>query len=104
MVTANPIIKRSISGPIFTTDFPDPSIYHDGDTWYVFGSQSIYDNKDTRIQLATSTDFVTWTYHQGYDALSSVPGWAIDDGNVWAPDVNKLVSHSCLSSPMLTNH
>ena len=84
-------IKRAVNGPVIDTDFPDPSVIKVGDTWYAFGSQSVYDNKNIHIQIATSTDFATWTLSQGADALPNVPSWAIDDGNVWAPDVNQLV-------------
>lgn len=73
------------------TDFPDPSLISVDGTYYAFASQSGYTNKDTKIQLATSTDFDSWTY-TGQDALPDLPSWAKDDGAVWAPDVNQLVS------------
>jgi len=84
--------KRSVNGPVITTDFPDPSIISVDGTWYAFGTQSIYDHTNIHIQVATSKDFNTWTLMQGTDALPNLPGWAANDGNVWAPDVNQLVS------------
>ena len=103
--SALPLAKRSFSGPVvrqlpivevksqanddqINSDFPDPSIVPLDGTWYAFGTQSIYDNTNIKVQLATSTDFNSWELRQGYDALGSLPSWA-DSGNpqVWAPDV-----------------
>ena len=100
-VTALPVknVKRSVSGPVLSVDFPDPSVIKVGNTWYAFGTQSVYDNTNIHIQVATSPDFSTWTLSQGTDALPNLPGWASNDGNVWAPDVNQLVSLP--SSPLL---
>lgn len=83
--------KRSVNGPVISTDFPDPSIINVGGTWYAFGTQSIYNYTNIHIQVASSTDFNTWTLHMGQDALPNLPGWAANDGEVWAPDVNQLV-------------
>ena len=92
-VVAYPVknVKRSVNGPVLSVDFPDPSVIQVGDTWYAFGTQSVYDNTEIHIQVATSKDFSTWTLSQGTDALPNLPGWASNDGNVWAPDVNQLV-------------
>ncbi|KAF2156088.1 glycoside hydrolase family 43 protein [Myriangium duriaei CBS 260.36] len=89
------IMSRQATSGI-STDFPDPSVLYDGNTWYVFASQSEYDNKNIHIQLAQSTDFNTWTLQQGYDALPQLPSWAVDNGAVWAPDINKLADGSYL--------
>lgn len=83
---------RSFSG--ITTDFADPSIHFDGDTWYCFASQSGHDNKNIHIQLAQSTDFKTWTYQSGWDVMPVLPAWASPKHQVWAPDINQLV---CIS-------
>lgn len=84
---ALPLSKRSTTGPVVTSDFPDPSIIKVGDTWYAFGTQSRYDNTNIKIQVATSQDFTSWSLVQGKDALGSLPAWAVDQGNTWAPDV-----------------
>jgi len=93
-ISAAPVqrVKRAVSGPVISSDFPDPSIIKVDTTWYAFGSQSAYDNKNIHVQVATSQDFATWTLQQNVDALPSLPGWAADDGQVWAPDINELVS------------
>ena len=85
-------VKRAVSGPVLSGDFPDPSVIKVGNTWYAFGSQSLYDNTNIHIQVATSQDFSTWTLSSGTDALPNLPSWASNDGNVWAPDVNQIVS------------
>lgn len=69
--------------------FPDPSLIKDGDIWYAFGTQSRYDFKDVKVQLATSQDFDTWIV-TGNDALADLPPWAnADDPQVWAPSVSR---------------
>lgn len=60
--------QQPSSGPVIASDFPDPSIIHVNDTWYAFGTQSMYDHQDIRVQLATSIDFETWTL-TGHDAM-----------------------------------
>lgn len=81
------------NSPVITTDFPDPSIIKVDDTWYAFGTHSLYDNTDINIQVATSSDFSSWSLSQGTDALPNLPSW-VDASNplTWAPDVNLLVS------------
>lgn len=67
--SAFPLTKRqTLSAPVITTDFPDPSIICVDSTWYAFGTQSIFDYRDIRVQLATSNDFETWTL-TGEDAM-----------------------------------
>lgn len=39
LVDCAPLLKRAPSGPVITSDFPDPSIVHIGDIWYAFGTQ-----------------------------------------------------------------
>jgi beta-xylosidase len=87
--------KRSISGAVITVDFPDPSIVKVDNGWYAFGTQSIYDNKNIHIQVASSSDFNYWSLHNGQDALPNLPGW-VDASNplVWAPDILHLVSNA----------
>lgn len=87
-------IKRGESGPHITTDFPDPSIFHDTDgTWYAFATQSAYDNTNIHVQIASSSDWSTWTLHQSQDALPNLPSWVnSSDPKIWAPDINQLVS------------
>jgi hypothetical protein len=76
--------------PVVTTNFPDPSLALDSsngsDVWYAFSTQT----GKVNVQLASSPDFSTWTLHDGYDALPTVPSWARKPphAGVWAPDVN----------------
>ncbi|KAL1584703.1 hypothetical protein WHR41_06910 [Cladosporium halotolerans] len=89
--SAFPLTKRNVIGPVVDTDFPDPSIIRVGSTWYAFGTQSIYDHTNIKVQFATSSDFNTWSLHEGHDALRTLPPW-VDASNpkVWAPDVFQL--------------
>jgi len=83
-------IKQAISG-----DFPDPSIWSNGKTWWAFSTTS----HGINTQVATSPDFNTWTLQQGLDALPTPGAWvARPYSNIWAPDVFRNVSHHPLSS------
>jgi beta-xylosidase len=85
---SSPISKRSVTGPVIDTDFPDPSIIQVGSTWYAFGTQSLFDYKNIKTQLATSSDFENWDLRENYDALRTLPSWVdMEDPRIWAPDV-----------------
>ncbi|KAF2145987.1 glycoside hydrolase family 43 protein [Aplosporella prunicola CBS 121167] len=82
---AVPIVKRSVNGPVISSDFPDPSIRRVGDTWYAFGTT--VNNGAIHVQIAKSSDFQSWTV-TGKDALPNLPSWVYKDKPlVWAPDV-----------------
>lgn len=88
IASAAPLEQRQANlRPVISTDFPDPSIIKVGDTWYAFASQSLYDFRDIKIQVATSKDFATWTLMEGYDALGTMAPWSRSD--VWAPSVHR---------------
>ncbi|KAJ9628489.1 hypothetical protein H2203_002388 [Taxawa tesnikishii (nom. ined.)] len=69
------LTARSESGPVISTNFPDPSIIKVG---------------------TTSTDFSSWTLLTNSDgswkdALPTLPSWVPSDNyNTWAPDVRQL--------------
>ncbi|KAK8247059.1 putative endo-arabinase [Phyllosticta capitalensis] len=86
LVSAAPLEKRAPSGPVISSNFPDPSIIKVGGTWYSFGT-NLGDSTVPHVQIATSTDFKTWTL-TGDDALPNLPAWvATGTPAVWAPDV-----------------
>lgn len=88
LTSAAPLARRDERGPVVTTDFPDPAIIKVDNTWYAFGTQSAFDYKDIKIQVATSTDFNSWSIVQGKDAVGKLPSWVNStDPLVWAPDV-----------------
>lgn len=90
-------IKRSESGPHTSTDFPDPAILNVDGTWWAFGTQSQFDNTNIHTQIASSSDFSTWSVLEGQDALPNLPSW-VDASNplVWAPDINVLADGTFL--------
>lgn len=112
-VDAAPLGKRDQLEPVITTDvspmppnkaciidsplqFPDPSIIKVGTTWYAFASQSAFNSRDTKVQLATSKDFKSWKV-TGKDALGSMAPWVKgDDPKVWAPSVSQRADGSFL--------
>lgn len=76
------------SGRTWTTDFPDPAIVRDGDTYYAYGTITGAPGIPVqKIPVLTSTDLRTWT-HAG-DALENVASWSTVR-DLWAPGVAKL--------------
>lgn len=89
---SSPISKRSVTGPVISANFPDPSFILVSGTWYAFATNG----NGVHVQVATSPDFNTWTVLSGYDALPNVGSWS-NGGDVWAPDIITLVSTNHLS-------
>lgn len=81
--TKNWDIKKAIDG-----DFPDPSIWKEGQTWYAFATTS----GGINTQVATSSNFKSWNVLQSHDALPTPGAWVDTSApNIWAPDVFKNV-------------
>lgn len=76
--------KRSITGPVFSQNFPDPSVIF-ADAYYAFSTTSAGLN----VPVATSPDFNKWTY-LSHDALPTIGAWTIAN-TIWAPDVVAVV-------------
>ena len=69
------------TNPVLNSDFPDPFVLKDGDTYYAYATGG--NNK--RIQAARSSDLVDW--EQLGDAVPTIPSWS--GGKTWAPEVAK---------------
>jgi hypothetical protein len=68
------------------TDFPDPAfVQHTDGSWYAFGTNG----NGKRIQVAYSTDFVSWSLLD-VEALPTLSGWETEPDH-WAPDVFQRV-------------
>jgi arabinan endo-1,5-alpha-L-arabinosidase len=73
--------------PVIDRDFPDPAIVRAEDgSFYVYATQG--GDPVRNIQVARSTDLVTWT--DAGDALPMKPGWASRTQDFWAPDVQRF--------------
>ncbi|KAL3441296.1 putative arabinan-endo 1,5-alpha-L-arabinase [Aspergillus insuetus] len=69
---------------VLDRDFPDPSIIQTNDGFYSFATTSGGRN----VQVAHSSDFDSWEFLDGHDALPGpFPEWVADEPMVWAPDV-----------------
>jgi beta-xylosidase len=68
------------AGPVYTGDFPDPSVLVSGGRTYAYSTQSGGEN----IQVIVSTNLLDWT--APVDALPVLPPWA-SPGYTWAPAV-----------------
>ncbi len=91
LTLAAPQHKRQVSGPVIGSNFQDPSIVQLSSASWVAYAGVNGNPAGVNILVATSTDFASWTIHDGYDALPSLPSWAASPPHVWAPDVVQLV-------------
>jgi beta-xylosidase len=71
---------KTFTNPVFSADFPDPFIVHDGDTYYAYATNGA----GKQVQTLTSKDLVHW--RPGPDALSKPGPWT-SVGETWAPEV-----------------
>ena len=84
LTTSNPLARRAFSsGPVISTNFPDPTFLTINSSYYAFSTASSGHN----IPLATSPDFTTWTAYP-HDTLPTLPPWS--SGATWAPSVFEL--------------
>ncbi|KAJ5182804.1 Glycoside hydrolase family 43 [Penicillium capsulatum] len=78
---------REANRPVYAVyDFPDPGLIEHNGTWYAYGTNpKKNDDKSIHLSVATSTNFVNWTLHEGYDAMPGLGDWERKI-NHWAPD------------------
>lgn len=74
---------------VIDADFPDPCVIQTGSDYYAFATNG----NGVNVQVATSTDFVSWGLLSGVDALPGpFPSWVASTPAIWAPDVIQRVS------------
>ncbi|MFL5735316.1 MAG: glycoside hydrolase family 43 protein [Chloroflexia bacterium] len=79
------VAANTFQNPVFRSDFPDPEIIKEGDTFYAYATNGLGRN----IQVATSPDLVHWKLLN--DAMPALAPWAKLGGlHVWAPEVIKI--------------
>jgi beta-xylosidase len=71
-------------------DEPDPFVFAEGGSYYLFTSQS---NEPENLPVRTGASFGQWS--QPIDALPDPPAWATPDV-MWAPDVARFGNHYML--------
>ena len=85
-------LHKNESMLVITANFPDQAVTDVDGTWYAFATTS----GNVKIQLATSSDFATWTVIEK-DALGTVISWvSTSNPAIWAPDVVQLTDRSFL--------
>ncbi len=79
--TATVVPKGSFVNPVLQTDFPDPRVMQDGNTYYAYGTNAGGKN----VQVARSSNLVNWDMLP--DAMPALPTWASPGGSkVWAAE------------------
>jgi beta-xylosidase len=68
------------SNPVIASDFPDPSVVHDHETYWATSTSSA---AAPGFPLMRSTDLVHWT--PAGTIFSQLPAWAAD--SFWAPEI-----------------
>jgi hypothetical protein len=66
----------------------DQSLIVVGDLWYSFPSSP---GDGVNIPAIISSGSYFWTRITNSDILPNLPAWAVDDGNIWAPEVFRRV-------------
>jgi beta-xylosidase len=79
-----PLTKRSITGPVITSNFPDPSFIEVNGVYYAFATT----NGAQLVPNAQSNDFVNWAV-SGSSALTSAGSWS-NGRDLWAPSVYQV--------------
>lgn len=86
--------------PVLAANFPDPCLIQVDSNWYAFSTSG----NGKHIQVAASPSFLTpeWKLLSNIDALPYPGAWAVNDTNIWAPDVIELVSREYQGGDLLT--
>ncbi len=80
--------SATYTNPVLDADFPDPAVLKAPDGfYYAYATQGGADGKMHNVQVARSSDLVSWQ-HLG-DALPTKPGWASRTQDFWAPHVSE---------------
>jgi beta-xylosidase len=69
--------------PVFSRDFPDPSVIADGGGYYAFSTQTAWERAGHVFPILASRDLASWSYVG--DVFSAPPLWG--RGDWWAPAV-----------------
>lgn len=81
---------RAANSAVIKTNFMDPSVIELNGGYYAFAGAN-GNPEGINVQVASSSDFSSWTLKSGYDALPVLGEWAANPGHVWSPDINQLV-------------
>ena len=75
--------------PVLAVDFADPSMIEVNGTWFAFATSG----NGYNVQAAASPSFTNheWRLLNETNVLPDPGPWAMNDRNIWAPDVIHLV-------------
>jgi hypothetical protein len=76
---------------VIKSNFADPCLLSVDGMFYAFATRP---DPALHVQVASAKDISDWTLHEGYDAMPTLPRWALQEGDaaVWAPQVVQRVS------------
>lgn len=84
--TAPETAAATYANPVLDSNFPDPAVLRASDGYYyAYATQSEHDGRMLNIQVARSSDLVTW--QRLGDALPVKPAWSSRTQDFWAPHV-----------------
>lgn len=67
--------------------FPDPAVIRVDNGWHLFSTRQFLNGTQINVQRAFTSDYKTFNFRRGVDALPKLPAWVDRDPRVWAPDV-----------------
>jgi arabinan endo-1,5-alpha-L-arabinosidase len=87
--TFTPHNAGAFRNPVFGLDAPDPAVLAAADgAFYAYTTQSLYAGSLIHVPVLRSVDTVHWRFVG--DALPTLPTWAQDEGDTWAPHVQLI--------------
>lgn len=80
-------IAPAAKNPILLENAPDPGVVRHGGKWYVYSTSS---SRKGKFAIVESTDLKTWSPAGNIFTPETLPAWASESRNWWAPEVHKV--------------
>ncbi len=78
--SSKPAEPATFANPVYETNFPDPFVLREGETYHAYSTN----DSDTNVPTLRSGDLVEWK--KGGDAMPDLAPW-VTPGQTWAPEV-----------------
>lgn len=85
LAVSMPIVAQdTYTNPVINENLPDPCVLQDGDTYYLYATES-----KKNLPIYSSTNLVDWKFVGNAFTQKSRPSH-LENGQLWAPDVKKI--------------